>query len=90
VIVRGGLVRRVIDGVEHWVLDYLPPVARRLHHSRDLGEPFDFITLFEYAPDYAPMFDQMVARLRATHEWTFIDREVDIRLERMYDVSATS
>lgn len=34
-------------------LDYLPPVARRLHHSCDLGEPFDFITLFEYAPDYA-------------------------------------
>lgn len=71
-------------------LDYLPPVARRLHHSRDFGEPFDFITLFEYAPEHATLFDQMVARLRATHEWTFIDREVDIRLERVADVSATS
>lgn len=71
-------------------LDYLPPVARRWHHSRDFGEPFDFMTLFEYAPEHAPMFDQMVARLRATHEWTFIDREIDIRLERVADVSATS
>jgi hypothetical protein len=25
-------------------LRYLPEVARRLHHSRDLGEPFDFLT----------------------------------------------
>ncbi len=66
-------------------LDYPPPVARRLRHGRDLGEPFDFITLFEYAPQHAPMFDQMLERLRATHEWTFIDREVDIRLERIHD-----
>lgn len=71
-------------------LAYLPPVARRLHHSRDLGEPFDFITFFEYAPQHAPMFDEMVARLRATHEWTFIDREVDIRLERVDDKKAAS
>jgi len=26
-------------------LEYLPAVARKLHHSRDLGEPFDFLTL---------------------------------------------
>src|SRR5262249_36609315 len=31
-------------------LQYLPAVARRLHHSRDLGEPFDFLTWFEFAP----------------------------------------
>ena len=34
-------------------LDYLPAVARRLHHSRELGEPFDFLTWFEYAPQDA-------------------------------------
>jgi len=28
-------------------LEYLPAVARRLHHSRDLGGPFDFLTWFE-------------------------------------------
>jgi hypothetical protein len=32
-------------------LKYLPGVARRLHHCRDLGEgePFDFLTLFDFA-----------------------------------------
>ncbi len=29
---------------------YLLAVARRLYHCRDLGEPFDFLTWFEYAP----------------------------------------
>jgi len=29
-------------------LQYLPAVARRLHHCRDLGEPFDFLTWFDY------------------------------------------
>jgi chlorite dismutase len=63
-------------------LEYLPAVARRLHHSRDLGEPFDFLTWFEFAPSDEARFDELVAMLRATEEWAFIDREVDIRLER--------
>lgn len=24
--------------------DYLPAIARRLHHGRDIGEDFDFVT----------------------------------------------
>ncbi len=63
-------------------LDYLPAIARRLHHSRDLGEPFDFITWFEYAPDDADRFDELLNRLRASAEWRYVDREVDIRLVR--------
>jgi chlorite dismutase len=63
-------------------LKYLPAVARRLHHSRDLGEPFDFLTWFEFAPADEARFNELVAMLRATEEWAFIDREVDIRLER--------
>ena len=31
-------------------LEYLPAVARELYHGRDLGEPFDFLAWFEYAP----------------------------------------
>jgi hypothetical protein len=33
-------------------MKFLPAIARRLHHCRDLGtgEPFDFLTWFEYAP----------------------------------------
>jgi chlorite dismutase len=63
-------------------LKYLPAVARRLHHSRDLGEPFDFLTWFEFAPADHARFDELVAALRATEEWGFVEREVDIRLER--------
>jgi chlorite dismutase len=63
-------------------LDYLPAVARRLHHSRDLGEPFDFLTWFEFAPEHEPAFDELLARLRATREWDYVEREVDVRLER--------
>jgi hypothetical protein len=66
-------------------LKYLPKVARRLHHCRDLAvtEPFDFLTLFDYARADAAAFDELVSALRATAEWKFVDREVDIRLVRV-------
>jgi hypothetical protein len=66
-------------------LKYLPGVARRLHHCRDLGtsEPFDFLTLFDFAKSDAPAFDDLVAALRATEEWKYVEREVDIRLVRV-------
>ena len=63
-------------------LRYLPAIARRLHHCRDLGEAFDFVTWFEYAPEHSSAFEDLVGKLRATEEWRYIDREVDIRLER--------
>ncbi len=65
-------------------LEYLPQIARRLHHCRELGdnEPFDFLTWFEYAPEHEAAFDALVKRLRATEEWRYIDREVDVRLMR--------
>ena len=63
-------------------LAYLPRIARRLHHGRELGEPFDFITWFEFAPADRAAFDELVAMLRATDEWTYVEREVDIRLSR--------
>ena len=66
-------------------LKYLPGVARRLHHCRDLGtsEPFDFLTLFDFAKSDAPAFDDLLAVLRATEEWKYVEREVDIRLLRV-------
>ena len=63
-------------------LEYLPQIARRLHHCRDLGEPFDFLTWFEFAPEHKGAFDDLLARLRATEEWAYVDREIDIRLTR--------
>jgi chlorite dismutase len=64
-------------------LEYLPAVARRLHHSRELGEPFDFLTWFEYAPEHSDSFEELVRRLRDAEEWHYVDREVDIRLTRI-------
>jgi hypothetical protein len=63
-------------------MQYLPAVARRLYHGRDLGEPFDFLTWFEYAPRDARAFEELVSRLRATPEWDYVEREIDIRLAR--------
>ena len=65
-------------------MKYLPAVARRLHHCRDLGtdEPFDFLTWFEFAPADTAAFEDMLLALRASPEWAYIDREVDIRLIR--------
>ena len=63
-------------------LDHLPQIARRLHHARDLGEPFDFLTWFEFAQSDTASFERMLGRLRATEEWRYVEREVDIRLTR--------
>jgi chlorite dismutase len=63
-------------------LRYLPRIARRLHHGRDLGEEFDFLTWFEYRRDDAAAFDELVAQLRATEEWRYVTREVELRLIR--------
>jgi Chlorite dismutase len=63
-------------------LNYLPIIERRLHHSRELGQPFDFLTWFEYATTASDAFEELVGRLRASEEWAFVEREVDIRLTR--------
>lgn len=64
-------------------MKYLPAIARKLFHSRDIGEPFDFLTWFEYAPVDADAFEELLATLRKTEEWTYVDREIDIRLVKM-------
>ena len=77
--------RAVFEERSHHIavsLAYLPKIARRLHHGRDLGEPFDFVTWFEYPPEHASAFEELVELLRATEEWRYVVREVDIRLRR--------
>lgn len=80
--------REVLEAQSHHIaigMRYLPAIARRLHHCRDLAPnaPFDFITWFEFAPQEVNLFDDLVSALRATPEWTFVDRESDIRLNRV-------
>jgi hypothetical protein len=77
--------RRIFEETSHHIEighDYLPAVARQLHHSRDLGEEFDFLTWFEYGAVDEAAFDELVRRLRETEEWRYVDREIDIRLTR--------
>lgn len=77
--------RAILEERSHHIatgMKYLPAIARRLHHSRDLGEPFDFLTWFEFAASDEAAFDDLVGMLRETVEWGFVDREVDVRLER--------
>jgi chlorite dismutase len=64
-------------------MQYLPAVARKLFHCRDIDEPFDFLTWFEFAPEDEPAFDELLIQLRQSEEWKFVDREIDIRLKRV-------
>jgi hypothetical protein len=69
--------RHIAEGMK-----YLPAIARRLYQSRELGEPFDFLTWFEFAPENAGAFEELTQKLRTTEEWKYVEREVDIRLSR--------
>jgi hypothetical protein len=63
-------------------LAVLPAVFRKLYHCRDLGEAFDFLTWFEFAPDDEPAFDDMLLKLRASEEWNHVSAESEVRLRR--------
>jgi hypothetical protein len=58
--------------------------SAQAHHCRDLSEnePFDFLNWFEFAPTHEAEFNALLSELRATEEWKYVDREVDIRLVR--------
>ncbi len=79
--------RTILEEDSHHIaigMRYLPAVARRLLHCRDLNEqaPFDFIGFLDFARADEAAFDEMLGQLRATLEWSFMDREIDIRLAR--------
>jgi chlorite dismutase len=77
--------RKIFEDKSHHIassLRFLPAIARQLYHCRDLGEPFDFLTWFEFAPAHASLFEELVATLRKTEEWSYVEREVDVRVVR--------
>ncbi len=77
--------RAVVEDRSHHTavgLEYLPAIARRMHHAHELNEPFDVLSWFEYAPADQDAFDELVGRLRDTAEWSFVEREVDVRVTR--------
>jgi len=77
--------RKIFEETSHHTqigMKYLPAVARKLFHSRDIGQPFDFITWFEYSESDVSAFEDLLAALRVTEEWSYVDREVQINLKR--------
>lgn len=77
--------RKIFEDKSHHIassLRFLPAIARQLYHCRDFGEPFDFLTWFEYRLADEALFEELVGMLRQTEEWTYVEREVDIRVER--------
>jgi hypothetical protein len=79
--------RAIFEEQSHHIaigMRYLPAIARKLLHCRDLGdeEPFDFLGFLDFAPNDEAALDEMLAELRATLEWSFMEREIDIRLSR--------
>jgi len=78
--------RKIFEAKSHHTeigLKYLPAIARKLYHCRDIGQPFDFLTWFEYAPESANAFEELVFSLRKTEEWNYVEREIDIRLSKV-------
>jgi hypothetical protein len=63
-------------------IEHGPAISRRIHRARSRDEPFDVLTWFEYAPEVQSEANQVMARLRDSEEWTFVEREVDIRVIR--------
>lgn len=77
--------REIFEGRSRHIADsmrFLPRIARKLYHSRELQEPFDFLTWFEFAPEHAEAFDELLAMLRSREEWKYVEREVELRLVR--------
>ncbi len=77
--------RRIFEDKSHHIassMRFLPAIARQLYHCRDLGEPFDFLTWFEYRLAHESLFEELVGMLRATEEWQYVEREVDVRLTK--------
>ena len=62
--------------------NYLETVQRKLFHSRDIGEEFDFLAWFEFEPKHKSLFDDLLGYLRQTEEWKYVIRETDIRVNR--------
>jgi hypothetical protein len=78
--------RKIFETKSHHTetgLKYLPAIARKLYHCKDIGQPFDFLTWFEYPPHDSAKFEELVKSLRESEEWQYVDREIDIRLVKV-------
>ena len=65
---------------EWWLLTQ--DERRKIFHSRDIGEEFDFLAWFEFEPKNKSVFDDLLGYLRQTEEWKYVTREIDVRVNR--------
>ena len=63
-------------------IEHGPAISRRIHRARDRDEPFDVLTWFEFAPDLQSALNDVVARLRDSEEWSYVERDVELRMIR--------
>ncbi len=81
----------VMEGAPHRHLAigrrYAARIYRRLYQSRYLpGSDWDFLTYFEFPPQEAAAFSDLLAELRdldENPEWAFVDRETEIWMSRL-------
>ena len=70
----------------HVGLPYIGRIHRRLYHSRGVGEGYDFVTYFEFAPEDAEYFRQLLAGLRDPNrnpEWRYVEAEWEIWMTKL-------
>ena len=61
----------------------LPAIARRFTLHRDGSDAFDFLTWFEFDAQDSAVIDDLASAIRATDEWNYVEREIEIRLSKM-------
>ena len=62
---------------------YVERIFRKLYHSRYLGSDYDFLTYFEFPPEDADYFRQLLSELRATDEWKYVEHEQEIWMTKL-------
>lgn len=73
-------------GHTHVGLPYIGHIHRRLYHSRGVGQGYDFVTYFEFAPEDADYFRQLLAGLRDRNrnpEWRYVEAEWEIWMTKL-------
>lgn len=62
---------------------YVERIFRKLYHARYLGSPYDFLTYFEFEPNAADYFRQLLTELRATPEWKYVEDEFEVWMTKL-------
>jgi hypothetical protein len=62
---------------------YVERIFRKLYHARYLGSPYDFLTYFEFPQESAGDFRELLAGLRSTPEWNYVEDEFEVWMTKL-------